>query len=153
MVDYKRMAQPIRSRPGSTNFQEEIDAGRFNDSKTVEQWNELNQTLIKHSGIVSTTKTQISQLDRELHKLNVQRDSLVTKRMEADQKRQEIETEFVNNIMVISGRLTKIELEVQDAVATGIWNGKPLNMAKPPKEWIHNEKYIAAIKKILTRIS
>jgi len=147
-----QMKKPIRGRPGNSNFIEQIENDELKDTKTKEEWLELNELLLKQNKIASTSSAEITKLDREIHKLNNQRDSLWTKRLQANTKRQQIETIFVNNLIIISGRLTQIEMEVKEAMDTGEWNGKPISLNELPREWIFNEKYLNAVTKLLNRI-
>ncbi len=138
---------------GLSNYKDRIEKGELSNSKTIEQWLELNIEYLKLQKVVGGAQKEIHVLDTEITKLSQRRQNLMVHKMQAEVSRQRAETTLINGIICLSDKLTKLEREVMNAIRIGEWNSEECSLDKLPYQWQHNEKYLNALSSALTKIS
>ena len=120
---------------GLVNYKDRIEKGEFNDKRSEAEYIELNNFLIKAQRVMKECKQEAYELDLQIQKLSEKRGAYKKKQMEATVKFQKVNTIMVSSLRIVSGKVTKIELEVVNALRTKIWKGQKFDITNPPREF------------------
>lgn len=141
------------SYAGLVNYKDRIEKGEFNHKRSQAEYMKLNDFLIKAQRVMKECRQEAYELDLQIQKLSEKRGAYKKKQMEATVKFQKVNTIMVSSLRIVSGKLTKIELEVVNVLKTRVWKGQKFDIENPPQEFMLNETYREALERFISRIS